>query len=46
MLEMALILTEYDSIYEEIAGRFLEHFAWITYAMDHAGGGDDQMWEE
>jgi hypothetical protein len=46
MLEMALVLTEYDSIYEEIAFRFLEHFAWITYAMDHVGGGDDQMWDE
>jgi len=46
MLEMALILTEYDSIYEEIASRFLEHFAWITYAMDHVGAGDDQMWDE
>jgi hypothetical protein len=46
MLEMALILTEYDSIYEEIAFRFLEHFAWINYAMDHIGGGDGQMWDE
>jgi hypothetical protein len=46
MLEMALILTEYDSIYEEISSRFLEHFAWITYAMDHVGAGDDQMWDE
>ena len=35
-----------DSIYEEIAFRFLEHFAWITYAMDHVGGGDDEMWDE
>ena len=34
MLEIALILTEYDPMYEEIAYRFLEHFVWITYAMD------------
>jgi len=46
MLEMALILTEYDSIYEEISFRFLEHFVWITYAMDHVGGGENQMWDE
>jgi Glycosyl hydrolase family 63 C-terminal domain len=46
MLEIALILTDYDSIYEEIAFRFLEHYAWITYAMDHVGGGDEQMWDE
>jgi len=46
MLEMALVLTEHDSMYEEIAFRFLEHFAWITYAMDHIGAGEDQMWDE
>jgi hypothetical protein len=46
MLEIALILTEYDSVYEEFAARFLEHFAWITYAMDHVGGGQDEMWDE
>jgi hypothetical protein len=45
MLEIALTLTEYDSVYEEFAGRFLEHFAWITYAM-HVGGGQDAMWDE
>ena len=37
MLEIALILTEYDPMYEEIAFRFLEHFVWITYAMDRIG---------
>jgi hypothetical protein len=46
MLEMALILTDYDPNYTEIAFRFLEHFAWINYAMDHVGGGDDQMWDD
>src|SRR5205085_8786127 len=37
MLEMALILTEHDPMYEEIAFRFAEHFLWISYAMDRAG---------
>ena len=46
MLEIALVLTEYDVMYEEIAFRFIEHFAWITYAMDRIGGGQDQMWDE
>jgi Mannosylglycerate hydrolase MGH1-like glycoside hydrolase domain len=46
MLEIALILTEYDSMYEEIAYRFLEQFAWITYAMDRIGDGHDEMWDE
>ena len=45
MLEIALILTEYDSMYEEIAFRFLEHFAWITYAMDRIGVNQDEMWD-
>jgi hypothetical protein len=46
MLEIALILTEYDSMYEEIASRFLEHFVWITYAMDRIGEHHDEMWDD
>ena len=47
MLEIALILTEYDSaVYEEFAFRFLEHFLWITYAMDRIGVNHDEMWDE
>jgi hypothetical protein len=45
MLEIALILTEYDSMYEDIAYRFLEHFVWITYAMDRIGENHDEMWD-
>ncbi len=45
MLEIATILTEYDSMYEEIAFRFLEHFVWITYAMDRIGENHDEMWD-
>jgi hypothetical protein len=46
MLEIALVLTEYDSMYEDIAFRFLEHFLWITYAMDRIGASRDEMWDE
>ena len=46
MLEIAIILTEYDSMYEDIAFRFLEHFIWITYAMDRMGDNRDEMWDE
>ena len=46
MLEIALILTEADPVYEEIAFRFLEHFLWITYAMDRVGANHDEMWDE
>ena len=45
MLEIAFILTEHDSVYEDIAFRFLEHFLWITYAMDRIGENHDEMWD-
>jgi hypothetical protein len=46
MLEMALILTEYDPIYEEAAFKFVQHFMWISYAMDRLGVHHDEMWDE
>ncbi|WP_317891069.1 MGH1-like glycoside hydrolase domain-containing protein [Edaphobacter bradus] len=46
MLEIALILSDYDPMYEEIAYRFFEHFAWIAYAMDRVGAHHDEMWDE
>jgi hypothetical protein len=45
MLDIALILAESDPVYEEIAFRFLEHFIWITYAMDRIGENHDEMWD-
>jgi len=45
MLEIALILSETDTVYDEIAYRFLEHFLWITYAMDRMGDQHDEMWD-
>jgi len=45
MLEIALILTDYDSMYEDVAYRFVEHFVWITYAMDRIGENHDEMWD-
>jgi hypothetical protein len=45
MLEIALILTDYDTMYEEIAYRFIEHFVWIAYAMDRIGANHDEMWD-
>jgi hypothetical protein len=46
MLEMALILSEYDAMYEELAFKFAEHFLWISYAMDRIGEHHDEMWDE
>ena len=47
MLKMALILTELDAVmYEDVAFRFLDHFFWISYAMDRIGPHRDEMWDE
>ncbi|MDX9788183.1 MAG: hypothetical protein RBR35_18565 [Salinivirgaceae bacterium] len=46
MLEIALILTEYDPMYEETAFKFVQHFMWISYAMDRIGVHHDEMWDE
>ncbi len=46
MLEIALILCDYDPMYEEIAFKFVQHFMWIAYAMDRIGDNHDEMWDE
>ena len=46
MLEIALILCEHDPMYEEVAFKFVQHFAWIAYAMDRIGEHQDEMWDE
>jgi hypothetical protein len=46
MLEMSLILCDYDPIYEEVAFKFIQHFIWISYAMDRIGQHHDEMWDE
>jgi hypothetical protein len=46
MLQMALILCEYDPMYEEVAYKFVQHYAWIAYATDRIGDNQDEMWDE
>jgi len=46
MLEIALVLAEHDPVYQEHAYRFLQHFIWISYAMDRLGEHHDEMWDE
>ncbi|MBM3985919.1 MAG: hypothetical protein FJ296_09565 [Planctomycetes bacterium] len=46
MLEIALVLADHDSHYEEDAFRFFQHFMWIAYAMDRIGEHHDEMWDE
>jgi hypothetical protein len=46
MLEMAINLSDYDPLYEEVAFKFVQHFMWIAYAMDRGGEHKDDMWDE
>ncbi len=46
MLDMALELAVHDPAYEELAIKFYEHFVWIASALDRAGAGQDEMWDE
>jgi hypothetical protein len=46
MLEISLILCEEDPIYEDVAFKFVQHFIWISYAMDRLGENHDEMWDE
>jgi hypothetical protein len=45
MLQMALILCEFDKRYEEVAFKFAQHFIWIAFAMDRMGDHHDNMWD-
>jgi mannosylglycerate hydrolase MGH1-like protein len=44
MLEIAVELAAYDSVYEAMAMKFAEHFLWIARAMNQTG--PDGMWDE
>ena len=46
MLDMSLILSEHDPMYQDVAFKFVQHFMWITYAMDRLGEHHDEMWDE
>jgi mannosylglycerate hydrolase MGH1-like protein len=46
MIEIALILADHDPKYEEVAFTYLQHFLWISYAMDRIGDNHDEMWDE
>lgn len=44
MAEMALEVAEADETYEQMVGKFLEHFLWIAAAINRSGA--DGMWDE
>ena len=46
MLQIALELAPEDSVYEDMAQKFVEHFFRIAGAMDRIGFNADEMWDE
>jgi hypothetical protein len=46
MLQIALELAPTDSVYEDMAQKFIEHFFRIAGAMDRIGLNADDMWDE
>jgi hypothetical protein len=46
MLQIALELALHDPAYEDLAGKFYEHFLWIAGAMDRVGDHQDELWDE
>jgi hypothetical protein len=46
MLDIAMELAKEDPMYEEMATKFIEHFCWISLAMDRPGEHADEMWDD
>jgi hypothetical protein len=46
MLDMALELAVRNDVHEHLAYKFLEHFFWISAAMDRLGDHRDELWDE
>jgi hypothetical protein len=46
LLEIALELTQYDPVYEDIASKFFEHFIFIADAMNNIGIYSTDLWDE
>ncbi|HEY9609715.1 MAG TPA: hypothetical protein V6C93_10135, partial [Allocoleopsis sp.] len=46
MLAIALELAKSNSVYEDIATKFFEHFLYIANAMNHMGDLDAELWNE
>ena len=44
MLKIAMELAKYNSVYEDIASKFFEHFLYIANAMN--GSGEHGLWDE
>ncbi len=46
LLKIALELAQYNSVYEDIASKFFEHFLSISTAMTVSGGNRASLWDE
>ena len=44
MAELAVELAAHDTMYDEMAAKFFEHFLWIAAGMN--GSGREGMWDE
>jgi len=44
MMEMSVELAAHDPFYEDLCGKFVEHFVWIAAGINRGGG--DGMWDE
>ena len=46
MLAIALELAKEDAVYEDVASKFLEHFVYISDAMNNVGNENTELWNE
>lgn len=46
LLTVALELAQDNSVYEDIASKFYEHFLYIADAMNKVGGKETQLWDQ
>ncbi len=46
MMRIALELAQYNSVYEEMATKFFEHFLYIASALDNMGEENFSLWDE
>src|SRR5664279_4638930 len=46
LLAIALELAKHDSVYEDMASKFWEHFIYIAHAMSHRGDDGIGLWNE
>ncbi len=46
MMRIAMELARHNSVYQEMAGKFFEHFLYIADAMTRSGDGQFNLWDE